>query len=712
VNLYNLLKKRIESYIAVSKQKGYFLEPSVKEKMREVFLNRWSPERLMGLSGRQLLYKMFGDKNDDSLTYWLENKHTDDFYSLAFGNISGGAADNFILFKYKAIGGRWSAKLYRKDMPEEERQYVGMSEEYAIRLAELIRDTLIRGVEEVEKLKNGVISYRELEENLQRIHRDLTDSIPTEISPYFPSPKNLFHRAWVHKYLHILYPEHISGFHSSKALLFIPISMAHNPMPGSYQNDGVLKQIISACGYRSFLEVELLNRQYPVEYCYVKISTSIPQVKGQLDNLLSRGILTWDGEPPVAIRKIDTGKRIFVVSEDNTLLAYGYATEPFTEGSTEIDFILTGINQKVDIRSKEPVKQYYDQILLKYSDELVSVEKAVLEAEFSRKTYSHIQISPKMSDDVAEIWTRLRRKKQIILYGPPGTGKTYLAMKSARHIVAVKNLGEPYREDLEEQISNYIRMVTFHPSYSYDDFVEGIKITLSEDGQIAYEIRDGVFKEFAHEAEEDKNHIYILIIDEINRGDTARIFGELITLLEADKRGRVKVKLPLSGDDFTIPPNLYIIGTMNTSDRSIAMVDAALRRRFAFLRMWPDYSLLDSAIGGIHLGTWLKLINDRLKEAMGPGAQDLLIGHSYLMIGEEPIRDVTQLRRVLESEIIPLLEEYFKGDIGAVRRVLGEGVISDEGKLPETDEELVVAILEELGGPQSEEDHGEDAETD
>jgi len=707
VDIYKLIRRRLEDYKDIAQKKGYFVPRGVRLNMRDIFLSRWAPEKLMALSGRELLYKMFGSKEDDSLTYWLESKHTNEFYSVAFGSISGGSIDKFFLFKYSRVNGGWiGRKLSNLDLSENEK--VGMPEDYAIILATLIRDAIVKGAEEVEKLSLGEMSYDELETNLALIHNKFVSAIPSEISPYFDIPYNIFHRAWVHKYFHLLYPEYISDFHAKKALWFIPVSLAHKSKEGSYQNDGVLKQIISNAGYDNFLDVEFLNRAYPIVYKYVRLSTSDENIRLHLDEFINKGIFEWKTDLPAAIKNIKAGTRIYVVEGDN-LIAYGYAKEAFSEGSVEIDWLLKDIGKPIKIANRQSVVQFYSDRLIKYADELISVEKSVMEAIYS-DTSSVAVSSPvvKLPDDVDSLYTRLRRKKQIILYGPPGTGKTYLAMKAARYIVAKENFGRKYEEDLNADVSQYIAMVTFHPSYSYDDFVEGIKVEITESGNVAYHVKEGIFKEVSKKAMGDKDNVYIFIIDEINRGDTARIFGELITLLEADKREKVNVKLPLSGEKFTVPSNLYIIGTMNTSDRSIAMVDAALRRRFAFLRMWPDYSVLNATIEGIHLGRFLEYINDRLKESMGAGAQDLLIGHSYLMVGGEPIKDIVQLRHVLQSDIIPLLEEYFRGDMKAVREVLGEYIVDDEGKLIGSDEELVISILDKIGYTEDSEEDEDD----
>ncbi|RME33386.1 MAG: AAA family ATPase, partial [Deltaproteobacteria bacterium] len=189
----------------------------------------------------------------------------------------------------------------------------------------------------------------------------------------------------------------------------------------------------------------------------------------------------------------------------------------------------------------------------------------------------------------------------MILYGPPGTGKTYVTRKLAVEIcdgVAPKSRKEVRKRFEQLRKLGRIHFVTFHQSFSYEDFVEGIRPDLkTNDGLLRYKLEDGVFKTLCKEAKEKPNDNFVLIIDEINRANISKVFGELITLIEEDKRlgadEEITVQLPYSrADDFGVPPNLYIIGTMNTADRSIAMLDTALRRRFSFREIMPDPSLL------------------------------------------------------------------------------------------------------------------------
>jgi len=371
-----------------------------------------------------------------------------------------------------------------------------------------------------------------------------------------------------------------------------------------------------------------------------------------------------------------------------------------------------------------------------------------------------------------------------ILYGPPGTGKTYNTINKALEIITQKkNIEEDFtREELKKQFDEYrqngqIEFVTFHQSYGYEEFVEGIKAIPAgeqgnEDGkEMIYKVVDGIFKqickraennwknlingkkfnnykirlsgdniyflneknesfiipieifeiflnnwesikdkqgseintllntqilssylhffkerykaviekiiEYIKENQEQSNGNYILIIDEINRGNISKIFGELITLIEHSKRigadEEIKVKLPYSNEEFGVPSNLYIIGTMNTADRSIALLDTALRRRFEFVEMMPQAKLLEDIpdIEGIKIKEMLETINKRIEYLYD---RDHTIGHSYFMtLKDNPTKE--ELDNIFRNKIIPLLQEYFYDDYEKILMVLGDGFI-------------------------------------
>ena len=218
---------------------------------------------------------------------------------------------------------------------------------------------------------------------------------------------------------------------------------------------------------------------------------------------------------------------------------------------------------------------------------------------------------------------------------------------------------------------------------------------------MSFVLRDGIFKRLCQSGSEDPEHRYYLIIDEINRGDIPRIFGELFTLLEKDKRGK-SVLLPLSGQPFEVPQNVFVIGTMNTADRSIALLDKALRRRFGFVELLPDTSVFGSAaLAGIPLGAWLNELNKRILEAVGRDARNLQIGHAYFLEGGKPIADFARFAQIIREDIVPLLEEYCYEDDAALGKVLGSKLVDERNQVIDQElfesgheDDLVQALLQ------------------
>lgn len=297
-------------------------------------------------------------------------------------------------------------------------------------------------------------------------------------------------------------------------------------------------------------------------------------------------------------------------------------------------------------------------------------------------------------------------KKNQILYGPPGTGKTYnsviyavaicdadkyiekektpfdvLKDKLKRNEIKYKDVLERYTE---LQTQGRIEFITFHQSYGYEEFIQGIKPSVNNNGQVVYNVENGIFKSFCDNAKDDENN-YVFIIDEINRGNVSKIFGELITLIEESKRiGKDEekyVKLPYKGEEFGVPDNVYILGTMNTADRSLVQLDAALRRRFRFIEMMPNYEALkgktikDEKGNEIVLADLLKEINKQIRDKIDREHQ---IGHSYFMHVEE----IGDLKEVFQYEIIPLLQEYFYEDYDNIKAVLdGQNFMNKDGDI-------------------------------
>ena len=317
--------------------------------------------------------------------------------------------------------------------------------------------------------------------------------------------------------------------------------------------------------------------------------------------------------------------------------------------------------------------------------------KAFRNTDSYKPTFEFIESQTKNSieEDPASYPASQKQKPKImenlhplnqILYGPPGTGKTWNTVNHALAIIDCEAVGDFENNDRkavkdrfnELKDAGQIGMVTFHQNYSYEDFIEGIRPVLSEKqgtgnkeqgdkSDIKYELSSGVFKKISMEAQDNRNKRYVLIIDEINRGNIAKIFGELITLIEPSKRlggdDEATVTLPYSKDKpLGVPKNLYLIGTMNTADRSIALLDTALRRRFDFIEMMPKPDLLKDdkkkELEGVNCQQLLSVMNERIRILHDREHQ---IGHTYFM----DVSNMGSLAKTFKNRIIPLLQEYF-----------------------------------------------------
>ncbi|UXY31079.1 McrB family protein [Streptomyces sp. HUAS TT20] len=304
-----------------------------------------------------------------------------------------------------------------------------------------------------------------------------------------------------------------------------------------------------------------------------------------------------------------------------------------------------------------------------------------------------------LPEDVQAVLDALDRKGQVILHGPPGTGKTRLALGAALALAdRADALGAepgPRTEAQAEMLrGDRVRMVTFHPSYGYEDFVEGFKPDLSATGPgLTLALADGLFHALCGRASARPEQTFLLIIDEINRGDLPRIFGELMTLLELDKRN-LPVDLPVSGRSFSVPPNIRIIGTMNTADRSISHLDAAVRRRFAFLPVGPDPDAVSGTVGPLDLAAFFESLNTRITRRLDADHQ---IGHAYLLRDGEPIATEEDLAAAFHHEVIPLLEDHCLGRADLLHSILGGLVDADTGRpVMMSPQDLVTALATEF----------------
>lgn len=669
----------------------------------KLFINKFGPEKLKSIDGEVLLHSLFDHGNKESLVYWLEFKNDDELETNRFGGIGGGSALKFGIYKRKEDG-KWITGS-PKNM-----QAISINE--AIVIAREKRDLLVKGAEIIESLSESasIEDYLNLQ---QRIDNEL---------------HNMGNLGWVHKYYHMLFPRKIDDYHSAEFQSFYLIKMLQTPVKlnGRYALAGQIMNLAKKTKLPVHYFTAVLFEVFGKMHNYWRIGTT--------DGTNSYWTLMKDGEY-VSIGWPNIGNLSYindlsdkeakdkirsVLSEKypNTPSVIGKSTNQILSFYREIkpnDIVMAAEGQNIlsvgkvigDYEFKEGLAfphchsvswiaggngklpspgEGLQTTVFQYKDfeNLVAIEKLIAGSESMIKVTEHRKKHlDSLTGVIAKIDGILNRKKQIIIYGPPGTGKTYWAEKACLELASRKVFGKTF-EDLdsnqkglingEGNLKGLVRFCCFHPSYGYEDFIEGIKPNLVN-GQTAFTLKDGIFKSLCNEAKMKPEQNFYLIIDEINRGDISRIFGELITIIEIGKRGK-EVMLPLSGELFSVPENIYIIGTMNTADRSIALLDVALRRRFGFVELMPDYAMLGGiTIETLPLGLWLSELNKRIVANAGRDARNLQIGHSYLLENGVPIKDLEKLKRIIQEDIIPLLEEYCYGDYITISKIIGSSFI-------------------------------------
>lgn len=672
-----------------------------------LFRKRFGPEVLSALDGEELLNVMHDHGNHDSLVYWLEFKDDDEFVTRQFGSIAGGSALKFRVFRSKETG-TWRAGSKKGNKPED------ITLEEAIEYARQHRDQLVRGCELLANLPENASDeeYAELQDNLDE---------------YAPDVSRL---AWGHKYFSLLFPEKLDDYHSPQWQRYILLKLQQLPPQGEgrYICAGRLIAAAREVGLPIVTMDTVLNSIYGSLHSYWRIGTRSGDTNESHWEMMQTescvaigwrkvGDLSWceaskASKDKLATKLNDLYKRgsqsaggaasqihnflfgikegdIVVAADDATVLGVGkiVGDYEFKEG---LGFPNHRKVEWIDLEPwKMPVPEGLRSTVRKihrHNENLLEIERRIQEGgrnPMPTPNPTPTKQPPRLTGIPGRIQSTLERKGQVILYGPPGTGKTYWAERSARDLAAYAAFGRAF-DQLEKAMqldviggegkTGYVRMCCFHPAYGYEDFLEGYR-PLTVDGQMSFQLRDGVFKQLCHDANASPDKAFYLIVDEINRGDIPRIFGELLTTLEVDKRGR-QVILPVSQQAFTVPKNVFLIGTMNTADRSISLLDAALRRRFGFVEMMPDANVLkDGAVAGIPLKAWFEALNARIRAHVGRDARNLQIGHSYLMHGGRPFNDFAAFKRAIRDDIIPLLEEYCYEDFATLAEILGKQLV-------------------------------------
>jgi len=722
---------------------GQLLSKENRAASFEAFRLKFGPERLRSLDGPELLQVMHTHGNKDSLVYWIEYKDDEEFAGAHFGGISGGSAHVYGIFR------RSGTDQWVKGSPRSEEN---ITEDEAIEIARRHRDQLLAGsalLQELPPLASDV-AYLELQ-------RAMEESAP-----------DLARRAWVHKYFFVLFPDKLDDFHNEAWQRYHLMKLLLEPPTeeGLYVAGGRFIRLATELGWSVDALTNTLNALNGKPQPYWRVGTRISAThsvwKAMKDgNFAAVG---WDrfgdlsevancGDPkekkaalialqekyyPADPRRVsrEAGELVNFIStiSDNDIVIAGDGETVLGIGRVMGPYYYDSSEPKI-APHRRPIKWLsLDQWKLRIPDgprttiwqlrkmpNLLEIEQrlhqipqdSIPSKEQGGEVKLPSTVKPRLEGTPGRILGILERKGQAILYGPPGTGKTYWARKTALDVAAIERYGHLFqdlsREDQavvqgDESQPGLVRFCTFHPAYGYEDFLEGYRPLSGSSGQLAFHLRDGIFKDLCDDARKAPDHKFILLIDEINRGDIPRIFGELLTLLELDKRG-FSLTLPLSGKRFDVPKNVYVLGTMNTADRSIALLDTALRRRFGFIELMPDYSVFDRAVvdgpTALPLAPWLKALNERIRNHLGRDGRNLQVGHAYFLneVGK-PVTNLSKLVRILADDVIPLLEEYCYEDYSSLSRILGEQLvdcqrqcIKDELFAADRREELVKALI-------------------
>jgi 5-methylcytosine-specific restriction protein B len=717
LELDNRIAEELKAKYKSLQDEGNLLSNEQLAEYYSAFRSRFGPDKLKNLDGEALLNIMHDIQNRDSLVYWLEFKDDDEFPSPRFGSIAGGSAFKFGLFRKKETG-RWTTGSSQNQSE--------LTVEQAVDKARQHRDQLIRGVELLEKLPaNGTDEdYLQLQQDMNHVAPDVSDLAwgHKYFSLLYPEKLDDFHNPDFQRF-HLIkllqLPPQGEGRYIAGGR-FVAIANTLN-MPINHLilvlkvRDGWTQKSYWRIGTASYTGTPRDHWAFMREGNCVAIGFEVGDLSAITNDNAGREMIRQALQSQYPEKKAAsvgrTAQQIFafrwtittgdlvLASDGATILGIGRVTDDYNYYPSgdfphrrPVEWLSLDEwqqpDQQPDIEGKLTTvyKMKRDANLVEAEKRIYGSEPIITTTPVQPAESTTLQsfTLPRLTGIPALIQAILERKGQVILYGPPGTGKTYWAENAALELAARSNFLKTFEQLTDEQkalvlgTSNQpggiVRMCSFHPAYGYEDFLEGFRPE-PVNGQMQFILRDGIFKKLCNDAETQPDHKFYLIIDEINRGDIPRIFGELLTVLEKDKRGKT-ILLPLTGRPFRVPGNVYIIGTMNTADRSIALLDTALRRRFGFIELMPDIGILgDAMVGGIPLGPWLKALNERICEYVGRDARNLQIGHSYLLEKERPIGDLPTFAKVLQEDILPLLEEYCYEDYATLEKILGSSLI-------------------------------------
>lgn len=670
-----------------------------RENERVNFLAAYGPEILARLRGEALLYKIGGELGavKGGLFYELEFGNT---HSL--GRIGGGSALKFEL--YPGADGDWKKRSPVANNPAR------CSLEEAIAKAEfLVHDVLLAALQQSTSLLADPTS-RSAWQSFSQVWTD-------ELS--------ILERGWAHKYLSIVYPEIFTFHHSQQQLQGHFLRLGILPENNRWLLDWQWNQLYRLDPDFKPFPPALLGRAFydafqsdPVNYwrigthsgdtdCWPSmqqqgmIAIGWPKL-GNLAEVLE-GLQEKDARQKLAVALSELYEKEPNAAGNSAgqILRFAKAMKPkdrvvAMRGATVVGVgVITSDYQYHPENSIQPhqrkvawmdgeTPQFSQPVGLRTTLFQLSAKNfsECLQMETTFQPVAQAEVLPQpvqLSATEARMLAILERKGQLILYGPPGTGKTYHARKFAQDFLARQNFQTSWpalSTDQRTECEGEITYCTFHPAYGYEEFLEGYRPKLTASGQAAFEIEHGVFRRVCKAAQSRPERRHFLIIDEINRGNIPTILGECITLIESDKRGKLSVTLPYSKEIFTVPENVWLIGTMNTADRSISLLDTALRRRFGFVELMPEPERLGS-IEDLPLSALLSVLNRKILQHVGRSARDLQIGHAYLM----NVQTQEDLCRCLQDELVPLLKEYCYENAEALGDILGPDFLDAEGEL-------------------------------
>lgn len=486
-------------------------------------------------------------------------------------------------------------------------------------------------------------------------------------------------------YLHLLAPSNISGS-TKRSLLAEVLRIVPEPVEIPKELDKPLDGGIAHVG-RSYLSRR--DHQFTFLIRFVDAWKALPteeQIAALNDPWLFRNVV--DSVPidsayaqRFALLHLafpTTFEAILSQKHRKTILAVFGSLLDSQTGDEDRD--LVAIREKLEVAAGGPIDYYHGELTEKWhtSNDTAKPPLETLPAA-TKELAQRLFVDQSWLDETIEL---LGEKRQLVLYGPPGTGKTYLAQELAMHIT--------------EQTGGSYRLVQFHPSYAYEDFFEGFRPKQgSTQGTINFSLEPGPFKLLAQEAAENPSRAFVLVIDEINRANLAKVFGELYFLLEYRDRA---VNLQYSPtEEFRLPSNVFLIGTMNTADRSIALVDAAMRRRFVWQGLFPDEPPVSRVLRGWlahhRLGARPAELLEELNERIAD--REVKVGPSYLMTPS--VATDAGLRRIWKHQILPLLEERHIGDGINVTATYGVDALARERAM--TSIEDLDDPVEETGEP-------------